>query len=223
MATAMKGNPPHPTLSPNGERDCSRSALGAAGGTQPPSRRAARDQRPEVAGARLFLLPADDPPRGQALVVRRLRAKKIPCLLVRLESLLVRRPQPGVPPLERVHAGPLGVGLRERGQARRRHSPELLQRGHALDVHVAPDALWLPRREADAVARLVDAVAHAVDPAEAESLVDRLGPRDAGPARAFLVEADPQLARLGVVLLEPPTEIDRCREERRLRRGRHRK
>jgi hypothetical protein len=62
-------------------------------------------------------------------------------------------------------------------------------------------------------ARVVDRTADAIDPAEAERLVDRLRPRDAWPARALLVKADEELGRFLVVLLEPLAEVGRCAEE----------
>src|SRR4029079_16956637 len=163
-ATAMKGMPrgsPSPYPSPRRGR-----GDGRARGAQAASRRAVRDQHIHAAGAGLFLLGTDHEPRGQAPIPGGLRAEELPRRLVRLELLLMRGAQPGVVPLVRVDPGPFRVGPRERRQARGRHASELLQRGHALHVDVAPDALRRAWREADPVARLVDAVAHAVDPAE---------------------------------------------------------
>src|SRR5262249_12035043 len=148
---------------------------------------ALRDQRGETALSRLLLLRAGHPVRGEPLVVRSLGTVELPGLPVGLDLLLVARPEAGGLALDRAGARPLRVGLRERREPGRRHAALLLQHGHALDVHVAPDALRLARREPDAIARRVDAVADAVDPAEAQRLVDRLRPGDAGPARAPLV------------------------------------
>ena len=88
----------------------------------------------------------------------------------------------------------------------------------ARDVLGAPDAAGPPRREADRVAVLVEAAAHAVDPTEAQRLVDRFRPRDAGLARALLVEAGEELVGGVVVLREPRAELLRRREELRFRR-----
>src|SRR5262249_45913360 len=66
---------------------------------------------------------------------------------------------------------------------------------------------------------------HAVDPAEAQRLVNRLGPRHRRRARAHLVEADQQLGGTRVVALEPRAEgrggreVARCGGWSRLARG----
>ena len=103
-----------------------------------------------------------------------------------------------------------------RRRARRMHPALRLQLPDALDVDLAPDALLPPRREADLPCR-VAAARDAVDPAEAERLVERLLAGDAGLARADLVEADDLLARLVVVLLEPFRHSAASLEEGRLR------
>jgi hypothetical protein len=118
--------------------------------------------------------------------------------------------------LERVDAGALLVAPLERRQPGGRHPPLLDQLLRAPGVHRAPDAARLARREADRVAVAVDAAAHAVDPAEAQRLVHRLGPGDARQSTTLLVEADEQLAVVGVVGLEPRTEVRRRGEEGRL-------
>jgi hypothetical protein len=56
------------------------------------------------------------------------------------------------------------------------------------------------------VALVVDAIDPAVDPAEAERLVDRLGPGQARLAGVFLPVADVDLVLGLVVLLEPLIE-----------------
>jgi hypothetical protein len=86
-----------------------------------------------------------------------------------------------LPLLVGVDRGPVVAAALEGGEAGRAHEPQLGQLAHATDVHRAPVAALLARREADRVAVVVDAPAHAVDPAEAQRLIDRLGPRDAGP------------------------------------------
>jgi hypothetical protein len=106
----------------------------------------------------------------------------------------------------------ISVGVEPGG----RHPPLLDQLLRAPGVHRAPDAARLARREADRVAVAVDAAAHAVDPAEAQRLVHRLGPGDARQSTTLLVEADEQLAVVGVVALEPRTEVRRRGEEGRL-------
>src|SRR5436190_21543887 len=198
-----------------------RSRLGEQ--AQPSSRFRVGDQPGQAPLPRLFALRAHDVVGEGPLVPGSLRLEEGPGLLVGSELLLMGATELRVASLVCVDARPLRVGLREGGQPGRGHPSELLQGGDALDVDVAPDALRLPWREPDAVADLVDAVAHAVDPPEAERLVHRLRPRDAGPARGALVKADPQLGLLRVVPLQPATEIRGRAEEPRLRCGRHRK
>src|SRR4029453_9074117 len=99
------------------------------------------------------------------------------------------------------------------------HQARLGEFLRALDVHRAPDAPGLPWCEADRVPLGVDRPADAVDPAEAQGLINRLRPGDAGLSRALLVEAHQELAARGVMLLEPRAELGRSGEERRLHRS----
>ena len=62
-----------------------------------------------------------------------------------------------------------------------------------LRVDGTPDASLAAGREALGVTLLVEAVAHPVDPADAQRLVDGLRPRDRRPAGGLAVVADPQL------------------------------
>src|SRR5688572_25559247 len=98
--------------------------------------------------------------------------------------------------------------------------PELLQFTEALDVDRAPVAARLARTEPYRVAGIVDASAHAVDPAETERLVNRLRPGDAGLARTLLVEPDQELGSPGVIGLQPGAKLGRSSEERRPHGGR---
>src|SRR6185436_11927074 len=99
-------------------------------------------------------------------------------------------------------------------EARRAHTALFGQLGNAPDIDCAPGAARLARREADGIAYIVDALAQTVDPAEAQRLVHRLGPGDAGLAGTLLIIPDPQLAGGGVVLLQPGAKGLRRREER---------
>ena len=54
-------------------------------------------------------------------------------------------------------------------------------------------AAGFARRESDYVTVFIEALANAVDPSEAQSFIDRLGPGDAGFAGTLFVEADPKL------------------------------
>src|SRR5262249_53982267 len=86
------------------------------------------------------------------------------------------------------------------------HEAEVGQLGDLVDVDLAPDAGRFARGEADGVGLVVEALADAVDPAEAQGLVDGLRPGHAGAAAVSLVEADEELFLRLVVLLEPGAE-----------------
>src|SRR5262245_36206743 len=172
------------------------------------------DQRREALQPRGFLLCALHPMCGGAPVPWGLRLKprpgasvgsKLPgipgcetrCfhLLVRIQSSLLT-----VPPfvdLEAVWADALGAH----------------QVADPSQVDCAPDASETARSEADSVGIDVDTVPHAVDPAEAQRLVHRLGPGDAGPAGVALAEPDVQAAMFSVMALEPGAKGRRRLEE----------
>src|SRR6185369_14562248 len=88
-----------------------------------------------------------------------------------------------------------------------RHEPRGFQCVEALDVDLAPDAALAPRSEADGVGVIAERFADAVDPAEAQCLIARLGPVDRRFSAALLPEADEQLIRLLMIGLEPVAEI----------------
>ena len=86
------------------------------------------------------------------------------------------------------------------------HPALLDQPGDIVDVDLAPDALLPARRVALQEAFVVEALAEAVDPAPAQHDVDRLLGRDRLQARTDLVDLDPDLVGLVVVLAEPLVE-----------------
>ena len=81
----------------------------------------------------------------------------------------------------------------EGSKARGVHEAGCFELGDALDVDLAPLALGLVRREADGEAVLVEHVADAVDPAEAESFVEGFLVAGAAALRMHLEEAEGQL------------------------------
>src|SRR5258708_788407 len=182
---------------------------------KPPAFRAERDQGGQPLEARLVLLRAHHKKGGEAPIPGGLRLEEGPGARVRAELALEGTAQCRVRALERLDARPLLVAPLERGEARRAHPPECLQLAHALDVDEAPVAARLARREALDVAALVHGLAHAVDPAEAECLVEGLPVGDARLAGALVEEADPQLGDGVVGLLEPGAELARRTEEPR--------
>jgi hypothetical protein len=92
----------------------------------------------------------------------------------------------------------------------------LAQLADPRDVDRAPVAVALAGSESLPVAVLVDALDLAVDPPEAERLVDDLRPGQRTAPGRLLVVPDPELGRGGVVLLEPGAQLGRGREEDRL-------
>src|SRR5437588_3069488 len=175
------------------------------------------DQRPQPLPASLISLRAHDPPDRGLAVRRRSRLEILPRGGVRAElPLLVGLELRRVALLVGVDRGTVvGAGL-EGGEAGGPHPAVRDQLARAPDVHGAPRAPRLPRREANGVALVAEAPPDAVDPAEAERLVDRLGPGHTRPARRLLVEADEELALVRVMRLEPGAELLGSGEEGRL-------
>src|SRR2546421_3657196 len=118
---------------------------------------------------------------------------------------------------DRPHDPAPAAAAMARRQAARRKGPgaTVPRRGHATlggqrerpaDVDRAPDAARAARREADGVAALIHAPADAIDPAEAQGLIHRLGPGDARRACAALVEAHQQFCGAAVMSPQPGTK-----------------
>src|SRR5918912_3997436 len=175
------------------------------------------DQRPEALALRFVALRAHHPPDRGLPVPGRLGLEERPRALVRAELALVLGSELRVLPLlVGVDRGTLLRARLERSQPRRLHASLGDELPRPRDVHCAPGAPRLPRREPDRIRVRAEALADGVDPAVAERLVDRLGPRHARLAGRLLVEADPELARAVVVLGEPRAELGRRSEEDRL-------
>lgn len=87
------------------------------------------------------------------------------------------------------------------------------QRLSAVDVYIAPNTARPARRETNRVAGLVNFLADAVYPAEAERLIHRLGPGNAWFAGVFLVKAHQQFILCGVMLHKPRAEFGGCAKE----------
>src|SRR4051812_8527767 len=126
---------------------------------------------------------------------------------VRAQARLILRWELSVRVLERVDARLRVRALLECGQPRRAHTAVLDQLRDLLDVHLAPVAAGLPRREALHVAVVIDPVRAGIDPSPAEGLIDRLGPAHRALAGVLLVEAHVDLRLALVVLLEPVVEL----------------
>src|SRR5262249_5219921 len=155
---------------------------------------------------RLLLLGADHPVGDRAPVPGRARLEVRPGRRIAPELLFARLVERRLLPLLVSVDGRALRRCRGEGGAA---GGEDTARGHQLHApHVdgAPVAPLLARREADDVALRAEALAHAVDPADAERLVHRLRPGEAGLARRALVEADPELPRRRVMFGEPAAE-----------------
>src|SRR5215216_4351614 len=87
------------------------------------------------------------------------------------------------------------------------HTAQLGQLANALDIDCAPNAARAAWGEPVRVAVVVDAPPDAIDPPEAERLVERLLIGDRRFARVFLVEPDQQLGRLVVMRCVPLAEL----------------
>src|SRR4029078_8465833 len=99
------------------------------------------------------------------------------------------------------------ISLVERFLSRGLHSPLSHELLDAPGVRGAPDAGAFTRREPDHVAFGVQRLANCVDPAVTQRLVYGRRPRHARFTSALLMVANPELRRLGVVLLEPLPEL----------------
>src|SRR5688572_1580060 len=121
---------------------------------------------------RFLSLGAHHPPDRRLAIGRRLPLEERPCLLVRAEQRLVEACEPQAFLLERVAVCFGGVALVERSQSRRVYPAKAGQLLGACDIDGTPDAALPTRREALAVACLVDRLGQPVNPAEAERLVD---------------------------------------------------
>ena len=98
-----------------------------------------------------------------------------PGRLVLLEELgLMRSQLSGMALFVGLDDGPVILAMPEGLQARCLHSACLDQRRHLGNVDRAPDRRLLSRREADLVRHVINALAHAVDSAEAQGFVNRL-------------------------------------------------
>ena len=93
------------------------------------------------------------------------------------------------------------------------HPALLLERRHERDVSLGPAALWAARGDAHGVAVLVAFAGLAVDPAEAEQLLDRARPRDRGVRAALLGQHQPHAGRRRVVIFEPRPQRGRVGHE----------
>lgn len=139
------------------------------------------------------LLPfrTDYPPADGFTIGRGLCAKKIPSCFIFFEDAVVRRRQIYASLLVRVDPNLLFLSDLVRFKSCWSHSLLFDQRLSSFDVHAAPDAARLARREPNSITQRVDALPNTIYPAIAKRFINRFGPRDAWFARILLVVADP--------------------------------
>ena len=174
--------------------------------SHPSSLRRLFDQFIETLESRLFLLCADHPPIHHFTVRRRLRLEKLPRSFVSFELSQIRFDQFRTSLFVGIDAGSILFACFIRFQAGGLHSFFFDQSLDVADVHCAPNAAGLARRETNLVTIFVDVLADAVDPPKAESFVNGFRPVDARLARVLLVEPDPEFFGLSVIGGEPFAE-----------------
>ena len=94
----------------------------------------------------------------------------------------------------RIDAGAMLLSRGVSFQSRGLHALFIDQSLNVANVHRAPDAVWFARCKANHVTVVINLLANAVDPTDAERFVDGLGPGDAWPARILFVEANPEFS-----------------------------
>src|SRR6185369_6465944 len=113
----------------------------------------------------------------------------------------------------------VGPARGERRLAGRSHPAGRPQLGDLGDIDRAPDSPLPVRREADDPAVARDAAPDAVDPADAQRLLDDLGPGHGRLAGRLLPGPDEELVGGPVVRIEPGAQLGRRLEEDRVGRG----
>src|SRR5262249_52305696 len=134
----------------------------------------------------LVLLGADDPPAHHFPVGGGLLLKELPRELTLLQQAIVRRWQVYASLLIGIDAGLVELPRLVGAAPGRVHQSLRDQRPGTFDVDAAPYAAALARREANGVARTIDALADAIDPAKAKCLVHGLRPGNTRRAGALL-------------------------------------
>ncbi len=169
--------------------------------------------RLEAPGPGLRPLRVGDPERHRPTVGRRARLPVGPGGRIRLEAARLLVGEGGGRSFIGIDPGALRRPRLERRESGGTHQPlgdQSLGDGH---VPRAPGTPLPTRRHPLGASAGVERVADAVDPAEAEHLVDHLFPGDGGLAGRLFVITEPQLVRRLVVGLEPVTKLASVGEE----------
>ena len=147
-----------------------------------------------------FPFGADDPVGAHALVPRGLGTEEFPGGLVGAKLFFLFASELRALSLfVRVDGGFVFVACSEGLEASWMHQALLCELSDKANVDGAPGAGGLAGGETNCVAGFVEALANAVDPAEAEGDFHGFGPGDAGLSGISFVEADEMLLELVVV------------------------
>ncbi len=159
-------------------------------------------------------LGTHSPPDRSLAITFGLALKELPASTTGAEFLFIRLTQHGcVSILVCVDAGLRLSAALEGLQSRGTHSALARKLLHPTDVHCAPSARRLSRRETDPVAVRINRLAQTIDPAHAESFIHGLGPGNAWPTSSLLVKAHPQFSSVSVMSAEPTPKVRRCGEK----------
>jgi hypothetical protein len=165
----------------------------------------------------LFFFRADDPPAACSSIPGSLRPEELPCGFVCTKLLLICSGKFGAfSLLVRVDRRPLFFALLKSSETGDMHQSELGKLGSSSYIDGAPDATRLAWCESNLVANRVYALANTIDPTEAERAVHSFRPGYAGAPGIPLVEANPELCRLGVMFFEPGSPHFERKEKERL-------
>jgi hypothetical protein len=84
---------------------------------------------------------------------------------------------------------------------------------HFLNVHRAPDALWLARSETDGIAFFINGSPDAIDPSETQCFINRLRPGHAWFSAVHLIKANKKFLFFQMVFLQPFSEAGLLRKK----------
>src|SRR5882762_9644376 len=161
-----------------------------------------------------FPFGSDDPIRAHPLVPRGSGTEKFPSGLVGAKLLFLLATEAGaLSLLVGVDAGFLFAACGKSLEAGGIHQTLLCEVSNEVDIDGAPGAAGLAGGEANCVAGSVEALANAVDPAEAECYFYGFGPGDARFSGTLFMEANEKFAEFVVMGFEPRTEVRWRRKE----------
>jgi hypothetical protein len=166
------------------------------------------DELGEALESCFFPFGAYDPPSADPLVPRGLGTEEFPGGFVRAKLFFLSTSKAGG--LALFVCVNTGFFLATRGEgfeANGMHQALLCELSDEVDIDRAPGAGGLAGSEANRVAGFVEALADAIDPAEAESYFYGFGPSDARFFGTFFVKAHELLAELVMMGFEPVTEL----------------